>query len=152
VNNPVTHQVNMMNTPKLALGIALFSALGFIAANTQAAEAGATTSGAGTAAHNVAEGANDRIKERQLAEGGADRLQERRLAEGGADRLKERQLASDGSDRLKQNNVAAGYNSMRGTRVAEGGSDRLRQNHYADGSNGYDASSDVMPYFCMECR
>jgi hypothetical protein len=41
---------------------------------------------------------------------------------------------------------------MRGTRVAEGGSDRLRQNHYADGSNGYDASSDVMPHFCLECR
>jgi hypothetical protein len=86
----------MMNTSKLALGIALFSALGFIAANSHAAEADSNTD-----AHNVAEGAADRIKERQLAEGGADRLQERRVAEGGADRLQERQLAEGGADRLR---------------------------------------------------
>lgn len=156
----------MMNTPRLASGLALLSALALLTANAQAVEAGAGTSGAHTAVHNAAEGGADRTKEPQLAadgaqrlkqnqvaEGGADRLRERQLAEGGADRLRERQLASDGSDRLKQNNVAAGGRSHLLPPLSRASSCiRLRHNHYADGSNGYDASSDVMPYFCMECR
>lgn len=133
-----------MKTPQYALGIALLAASACVAITAQADEAGTGSAKAGSRA------GGDRDAVAPLVQHAPEKLAADHVAEGGADRLRERQLAADDAN-LKQNPVA-GYNPLRGTRVAEGGSDRLIERRVADGGYGYDASSEVMPYFCIACR